>query len=107
MSIQANDGWLGNTSGPYQHFALAKLRAVENRISVVRCANTGISGFILPTGEVTKRIPIGEKKVLMGEISFWNGTSFYTRFGDIFPMICSSIFFIFLGYGCIIQYLKQ
>ena len=107
LSIQANDGWLGKSSGPYQHFELAKLRAVENRISIARCANTGISGFILPTGEVTKRIPIGEKKVLMGEISFWNGTSFYTRFGDIFPMICSSIFFIFLGYGCIIQYLKQ
>ena len=42
LIIQANDGWLGNTSGPYQHFELAKLRAVENRRSVVRSANTAM-----------------------------------------------------------------
>ena len=67
LSIQANDGWLGNSSGPYQHFELAKLRAIENRISVVRSANTGISGIILPTGRV------------MEKISIWQLTEYFKR----------------------------
>ena len=106
MSIQANDGWLGNSSGPYQHFELAKLRAVENRISIVRCANTGISGFIQPTGRVSEKIPIGEKKVIYGNIYFWNGTSFYTVFGDIFAMLCTAVICIIFGIGWFRHYLK-
>ena len=106
LSIQANDGWLGNSSGPYQHFELAKLRAVENRISVVRSANTGISGIILPTGRVMEKISIGERKVIHGDISFWNGTSFYTAFGDIFAMLCTIVICIVLGIGWFRHYLK-
>ena len=106
ISIQANDGWLGNSSGPYQHFELAKLRAVENRISIVRCANTGISGFIQPTGRVSEKIPIGEKKVIYGNIYFWNGTSFYTVFGDIFAMLCTAVICIIFGIGWFRHYLK-
>jgi apolipoprotein N-acyltransferase len=48
----SNDAWFGATSAPYQHFAHATLRAVENRITVVRAANTGISGIVDPRGHV-------------------------------------------------------
>jgi len=51
----SNDAWFGATSAPYQHFAHAMLRAVENRVTVVRAANTGISGIVDPRGRVVVR----------------------------------------------------
>jgi apolipoprotein N-acyltransferase len=51
----SNDAWFGATSAPYQHFAHATLRAVENRMTVVRAANTGISGIVDPRGRVVVR----------------------------------------------------
>jgi apolipoprotein N-acyltransferase len=51
----SNDAWFGATSAPYQHFAHATLRAVENRVTVVRAANTGISGIVDPRGRVVVR----------------------------------------------------
>ena len=47
--IQANDGWLGNSRGPYQHFNQSILRAIENRVAIARSSNTGISGFYYQT----------------------------------------------------------
>jgi apolipoprotein N-acyltransferase len=51
----SNDAWFGRTSAPHQHFAHAALRAVENRISVIRAANTGVSGIVDPLGRVVTR----------------------------------------------------
>jgi len=51
----SNDAWFGRTAAPYQHFAHATLRAVENRVTVVRAANTGVSGVVDPLGRVLVR----------------------------------------------------
>ena len=51
----SNDAWFGRTAAPYQHFAHATLRAVENRVTVVRAANTGVSGIVDPLGRVLTR----------------------------------------------------
>ena len=51
----SNDAWLGRSAGPHQHFAHAVLRAVENRVAVVRAANTGVSGIVDPLGRVVAR----------------------------------------------------
>ena len=56
-----NDAWFGDSSGPYQHLALAKIRAVEFGIPLVRVANTGISAFISPYGEDLLRIPLNTR----------------------------------------------
>ena len=88
ITIQANDGWLGNSSGPYQHFELAKLRAIENRVPIVRCANTGISGVINAIGIVEQKIPLGKKAILTADIIPIQKFSFYTKYGEIFAYLC-------------------
>lgn len=88
ITIQANDGWLGNSAGPYQHFELAKLRAIENRVPIVRCANTGISGVINPIGIVQQKIPLGKKSIIIANIFPSENLTFYTRYGEVFSIFC-------------------
>jgi len=83
-----NDAWFGFTSAPYQHFSMAVFRAVENRRTVVRAANTGISGFIDPAGRVGKTTSLGEKQILTGDIATLNLATFYTIAGDLFAFFC-------------------
>ena len=89
LMIQTNDGWLGTSSGPYQHFSLAILRAIENRIPVVRSGNTGISGVILPSGEVKQYKKIQSRAVFIEKIPIHSSSSFYSRNGDFpFNLLC-------------------
>ena len=56
MVNMTNDAWFGRTSGPFQHLAMYPFRAVEHRVAVVRSANTGVSAFIAPTGQISRRM---------------------------------------------------
>jgi apolipoprotein N-acyltransferase len=57
----SNDGWFGNSAGPYQHFHLARCRAIEARKPFVRSVNLGISGLIGPQGQVLATIPFRQE----------------------------------------------
>ena len=90
MVTLTNDAWFGRTAAPYQHFAMATLRAVENRVYVVRVANTGISGVIDPAGRILVSSGLFTEEVLQARVHLApvrSGT-FYTRYGDLFAWIC-------------------
>ena len=100
LVIQANDGWLKGSYGPYQHFELARLRAIENRIPIIRSANTGISGVISPNGKTQNKISIDQEKIIMETVNLVESGSFYTKFGDIFALFCFLITSGFTFYSC-------
>ena len=78
-----NDAWYGLTAGPYQHFAAARLRAVEEGLPVVRVANTGISGVVDAYGRVLARLGLGTKGTLDSGLPIsLAGPTPYARFGD-------------------------
>lgn len=83
-----NDGWYGRTNGPYQHERIALFRAVENRIPLVRAANTGISAAFDPYGRVLSEGGLGKKQIVMAQIPLRQETTFYSRWGDFFPQLC-------------------
>ncbi|PIP18933.1 MAG: apolipoprotein N-acyltransferase [Candidatus Omnitrophica bacterium CG08_land_8_20_14_0_20_41_16] len=90
-----NDAWFGKTSEAYQHLSASVFRAVENRIYLVRCANTGVSAFISPLGKITawvndskgNNIFVSGYRTETMSISY-DKPSFYNRYGDIFPACC-------------------
>jgi len=84
MATITNDAWFGKTSAPYQHFTMAVFRSVENRIYFARSANTGISGFISPKGEILQASPIFEESLLIRNIFPSDTKTFYTKHGDMF-----------------------
>ncbi|NOY68501.1 MAG: apolipoprotein N-acyltransferase [Deltaproteobacteria bacterium] len=87
-----NDAWFGQTSAPMQHFSMAVFRAVENRRAVVRGANTGISGFIGPSGRILETSGLFKTDVLFREVPVMLGhRTFYTMHGDILPLLCMII----------------
>ncbi len=92
LVIITNDGWYGNTSGPYQHAAYAIMRAVENRRSVVRSANTGISEFIDPYGRYIGRpTQYGEVAAVTENIPIDRDITFYAAHGNWIPHLAEII----------------
>jgi apolipoprotein N-acyltransferase len=90
LTTITNDAWFGNTSAPYQHFAQASMRAIEEGRYVVRAANTGISGIVDPYGRVLKQTNVFEQGVTVGAARYLRTTTLYTWWGDTF------------AYGCVI-----
>lgn len=83
-----NDAWYGRSSAPYQHFSIAIFRAIENKRSLVRAANTGISGFVDPVGRILGHTNIFEPAVMTRPIPLMTDRTFYTVHGDLFARIC-------------------
>ena len=97
LAIITNDGWWKQTAGYRQHFNYAALRAVEQRKSIIRSANTGISGILNSRGDVLRQSEWDEKVCLTGDVHINNKATFYSRFGDYIGRISVFIFVIFLS----------
>jgi apolipoprotein N-acyltransferase len=83
LTTITNDAWFGKTSAPYQHFAQASMRAIEEGRYLVRSANTGISGIVDPYGRVVEQTAIYQPAVVVGEARFLRTSTFYARHGDV------------------------
>ncbi|GLI39714.1 apolipoprotein N-acyltransferase [Geobacter hydrogenophilus] len=83
-----NDAWFGRSSAPYQHLSMTVFRAVENRVPLVRAANTGITSIIDSKGHIRGMTSLFEEAVLNGEVRLGEGESFYNRYGDVFAWAC-------------------
>ncbi len=84
LTTITNDAWFGYTSAAKQHFSIAVFRAIESRRTVARAANTGISGFIDPKGNVLAATPLFTDQAITQKIPALKQISFYTRYGDMF-----------------------
>jgi len=89
-----NDAWYGRSSAPEQSFAMTVFRAVETRRSVVRAANTGISGFIDPLGRVRMQSEIFVPWQAVDDVILNEKVPFDVRYGHLFAPVC-----FFLGFG--------
>lgn len=87
IGIITNDGWWGNTDGHKQHFEYARLRAIEQRRSVARSANTGVSGFIDQKGNVLQKNAYWMQDALVQKIKLNSTQTFYSKHGDLIGLI--------------------
>ena len=107
ITVVTNDSWYGKSSGPYQHKDFAILRAVENRRSVVRCANGGVSCIINAKGEILAETEMFNKTTLVGEVPIQDEKTFYTQNPLIIPVICSVFSFWIFGMNILIWLKKK
>jgi apolipoprotein N-acyltransferase len=77
-----NDGWFGNSTGPYQHLEQARMRAIELGLPLVRSANTGVSAVIDPVGRTTASLGLGSEGVLDATLPAAIAPTVYARVGD-------------------------
>ena len=96
MTIITNDAWWGDTPGYRQHLSYASLRAIETRRAIARCANTGISAIISPSGEILQPTPWWEPAAIKGQIPLREDITFYVSHGDITGRVCTFLFILLL-----------
>jgi apolipoprotein N-acyltransferase len=101
-----NEAWFGKSAAPYQFLSMNVFRAVENRVYVVRCGNTGVSCFIDPCGRIVDRVKdqAGQDIFVQGfltkTILAMDSKTIYTQYGDWFAWLCIvvSVVAVFLTY---------
>jgi len=85
-----NDAWFQRSNAPYQHFAHLSLRAIENRLPIVRAANTGISGWIDPLGRVRAETPLFVPRTATYAVEEAHVRTLYTALGDWLGGLCAA-----------------
>ncbi len=88
LAVITNDAWYDYTTGPEQHFQIAAMRAIENKRYIARCANTGVTGFISPTGRAFFRLPQYKRLGIAATIPILHGKTIYVEYGDWLPVGC-------------------
>jgi apolipoprotein N-acyltransferase len=92
----SDDGWYGDTSAPWQHLNMLRMRAIENRRWILRDTNNGVTAVIDPYGRVRQSIARHQVDALPAAYGFRDDVTFYSAHGDIFGWACA-----ILGLGII------
>lgn len=90
-----NDGWFGNSTGPYQHLAQARLRAIEQGLSMARAANTGVSAVIDPYGRTVSSLPLGQEGILDAGLPQSLPPTFFADYGGLVFFLGLVLLFVF------------
>lgn len=93
----SDDGWYGDSSAPWQHLNMARMRAIENRRWLLRDTNSGVTASIDPYGRVRESIPRHQVDALPAEFAFRDGITFYTAHGDVFAWLCAILALVIVG----------
>ena len=104
--IMTNDGWWKASPGIAQHFTFSRLRAIETRRSVVRSANTGISGFINERGDVIEKTNVNSSLSVSSRIHLNNSITFYVIYGDYLGWVSLLLSGLTLIY-CLIRFMRS
>jgi apolipoprotein N-acyltransferase len=91
LVIITNDAWYDYTVGPEQHYDIARMRAIESRRYIARCANTGVSGFITAAGKTLVRAEQYKATGFIGYVPALKEKSLYVITGDVLPVISVSV----------------
>ncbi len=105
--IITNDGWWENSPGHKQHLAYARLRAIETRREIARCANTGISCFITPYGDIEQATNYWEQAVIVKQLTLNNTKTLFVQFGDMISYASSILAIILIIWGQILRFKKS
>ncbi len=95
----SDDGWYGDTSAPWQHLNMVRMRAIENRRWILRDTNNGVTAAIDPYGRVRQSIPRHQADALPARYGFRDDVTFYTAHGDVFVWLCVLLSFGVLGWS--------
>jgi apolipoprotein N-acyltransferase len=87
----SNDAWYGDSPAAFQHLEMARLRAIENRRTLLRATNDGITAVIDPYGRVASELPRRLRLVLAGRFDYLTERTFYARHGDVFAWLCATV----------------
>lgn len=85
----SDDGWYGDTSAPWQHLNMARMRAIENRRWILRDTNNGVTASIDPYGRVLQSIPRHQVDALPARFGYRDDVTFYSAHGDLFAWACA------------------
>ena len=88
-----NDAWFGERSGPYQHLAQARMRAIEQGLPMIRVANTGVSAMIDPYGRIMTSLPLGEAGYADAALPEPLTPTIYAKTGDLPVLLMILAFF--------------
>ena len=95
----SDDGWYGDTSAPWQHLNMARMRAIENRRWILRDTNNGVTAAIDPYGRVRQSIARHVSDALPAEYGFRDDVTFYSAHGDVFGWGCVAAGWVMVGWA--------
>ena len=87
----SDDGWYGDTSAPWEHLDMARMRAIENHRWLLRDTNTGLTASIDPEGRIVAKMPRHIRGAVEVPFAFLSGLTFYTRYGDWIGWLCAIV----------------